>query len=46
LGGDVFFVGWGLRRWCDVIALLATGFLAVEYRSGALQLPIIVFCGY
>jgi hypothetical protein len=46
LGGDVFFVGWGLRRWRDVIALLATGVLAVEYRSGALQLPIIVFCGY
>jgi hypothetical protein len=46
LGGDVFFMGWGLRRWRDVIALLATGVLAVEYRSGALQLPIIVFCGY
>ncbi len=38
-----FFVGWGLRRWCDVIALLATSVLAVEYRSGVLQLPIIVF---
>ena len=42
----MFFCGWGLRRWRDVIALLATGVLAVEYRSVAQQLPIFVFGGY
>ena len=46
LGRRCFFYGWGLRRTSDVIALLATGVLAVEYRSVAQQLPIFVFGGY